>query len=341
MMILNEEQAIFKAERSVAEMAQFVTEAAKAGKPIDEVERELSRRLQNTGRLFLQGFVEMQGTGDRGETVEHEGGTARRLEGVKTRRYVSVFGELEIQRCVYGTRESQKYEVIPLDARLSLPEGEYSYLLQEWSQAFCTQGSFEAARATVERILGIAQPVRTLERMNRAMAGDVKGFREQRPTPEPTQTGEIVALTADGKGVPMRGDEGGPGKKRQACVGSVYAIDPFPRTSADVVNEIARKETQKERPAPRAKEMRAELTRTVDGEEVNGKETVFQWFQAELERRNVDEKTTVVCVMDGERALWTQLKEHVKKAVRIQESVFGFQTSVISVLSLCPLTADN
>lgn len=316
-MILNKEQAIFKAERSFAEMVQFVTESAREGKPIDEVERELWQRLRNTGRGFLQGYVEMQGNGDLGATLEYEGRTARRLEGVKTRRYVSVFGELEIKRCVYGTREFQKHEVIPLDARLSLPESEFSCLLQEWDQAFCVQGSYEASRGTVERILGIGQPVRTLERMNQAMAGDVEGYRAQRPKPEPVQEGEILVLTADGKGVPMRRSEAGPGKKRQACVGSVYTIDPFPRTSADVVNEILRKETQKERPTPREKQLRAELTRTVEGEEVNGKEAIFQWFQAELEQRNLGDETPVICVMDGERALWTRLKDHVKKVVCI------------------------
>jgi len=43
-----------------------------------------------------------------------------RSEQPPVRRYVSVFGELAITRYVYDTRETQKHEVIPLDALLRL-----------------------------------------------------------------------------------------------------------------------------------------------------------------------------------------------------------------------------
>jgi len=246
----------------------------------------------------------------------------RRLERKHDRRYVSVFGELTIKRTVYGSRETQKHEVVPLDAILNLPEGDFGYLLQEWDQLFCVQGSYEQSRRTVEQILGIGQSVRSLEHMNQSMAGAVASFREGCSAPPAKEEGSILVLTADGKGVPMRREqqEGGArlrgrlskgqklNKKRQACVGAVYTIDPFVRTPQEVVDEVMRDRCQTDRPVPQHKRQRAELSRAVDGVEVNGKERVFSWFAEEVKGRNGKGQKPVVCVMDGDRALWKMLR---------------------------------
>ena len=102
-----------------------------------------------------------------------------------------------------------------------------------------------------------------------------------------------------------------------ACVGSVYTIEPFVRTADDVVNEVRRNRCRADRPVPRHKQVRAELTRTIDGEEVNGKDRIFSWFADQVAARNADDHKPVVCVMDGERALWTTLKRYVEKVVCI------------------------
>ena len=82
------------------------------------------------------------------------GRALRRLEQTHQRRYVSIFGELPIDRHVYGTRETRKHEVAPLDARLELPESEFSHVLQDWDQQLCVQGPYSEARGTVQKILG-------------------------------------------------------------------------------------------------------------------------------------------------------------------------------------------
>ena len=46
------------------------------------------------------------------------------------RRYLSVFGEFVLRRAVYGTREGQKIEYVPLDERLQLPESKFSCLFR-------------------------------------------------------------------------------------------------------------------------------------------------------------------------------------------------------------------
>lgn len=329
-MIMAQEQLIFKAQEQLDQLAELVRQAAGSNRSIDEVERDLWQGTLGIGRSLLDGFVAGHGSGDVGPTLEHEGRTLDRLEKLHDRRYVSVFGELTVSRSVYGTRETQKHQVVPLDAVLNLPDSDFGYVLQQWDQSFCVQNSYGQSRQSVQEILGLGQSVRTLEHMNVSMAGEVEPFHESEPPPPAEEEGSILVVTADGKGVPMRRDpQDTPpaagrrqkgqkaNKKREACVGAVYTIDPFERTPEDVVDEVMRQRRAEDRPKPQHKKVRAELSRAIDGTEVKGKERIFSWFAQELTARNPQGDKAVVCVMDGDRGLWKMLIAYLCNVVCI------------------------
>lgn len=320
-MIMTQERMILKGQAQLDEMVAFVRKAAKDGRPIDQVERGLWSSLLALGHTLLTAYVEGVGPGNVGDTLAYEGRELRRLELPHDRRYVSVFGELSISRYVYGTRETQKHEVVPADALLGLPDSEFSYVLQDWDQSFCVEDSYEESRGKVEKILGIGQSVRSLEQMSISVAESVPAFQESAPEPPAAEEGSILVMTADGKGVPMRRDAGQDppairgrrkkgekaNKKRMACVGGVYTVDPFVRTPEDVVDEVLRDARKPDRPQPCHKQLRAELTREINGVEVNAKDRIFSWFAEQVKVRNPQGRKKVVCVMDGERALWKKL----------------------------------
>jgi hypothetical protein len=326
-MIMTQERQILKGQAQLDEMATFVRKAAKDGRPIDEVERSLWQSLLALGHTLMSSYVEGVGPGDVGDTLTYEGREVRRLDSLHNRRYVSVFGELTISRYVYGTRETQKHEVIPADALLGLPDSEFSHLLQDWDQSFCVEDAYAESRRKAKRILGINQSVRSLEQMSVSMAERVSDFRASQPKPPADEEGSILVLTSDCKGIPMRRDApAGRGrrkkgekanKKRMACVGGVYTIDPFVRTPEDVIDEVLRDGRKPDRPEPCHKQLRAELTREIDGVEVNAKERIFSWFSEQVKLRNPKGRKKVVCVMDGERALWKKLEAHVPRVVCI------------------------
>src|SRR5205814_415963 len=142
------------------------------------------------------------GTGDQGACVSlPDGRVCQRLEELHKRRYVSIFGEFQLRRTVYGSRAGQKIEFVPLDNRLQLPESVFSYLLQDWDQSLCVEEAFSQAERTVARMLGLQQSVDSLERMNAQMAESVETFRAERTLPSAEEEGEIVVSSADGKGV--------------------------------------------------------------------------------------------------------------------------------------------
>ena len=314
------EQILGRLERGVAE-----------GQRLSEVEPRLHGELQKLGRFLLQAYVDAQGTGDLGAAVENDGRVLRRLPKVHDRRLVTVFGELTIRRTVYGTRETQWHEVVPLDARLGLPLGDFSPLLEDWAQSMCVENAYGKSKAQLERMLGFSLTVRSLEFMNVRMANDVASFRETKTAPPQDEEGCLLVATADGKGVPMRRDASeGPehegqrrtkgqkkNKKRQACVGAVYTIDPFRRTAEDIVDEIRRQRRRERRPRPCHKHVRAELTRWTDGVEKNGKDLTFAWLAEETALRNRDGRRPLVCLMDGDRALWAMQAKYLANAIGI------------------------
>ena len=59
------------------------------------------------------------------------------------------------------------------------------------------------------------------------------------------------------------------------------------------------------------------MTREVGGEAVNAKEALFSRLEAELAARNKGHDRPVICLMDGERALWEMQREHFAGAVGI------------------------
>jgi hypothetical protein len=58
---------------------------------------------------------------------------------------------------VYGTRESQPIEFVPLDARLGLPAGKFSSLLPDWDQALVVENPYQQVNHVLSRILGLAR----------------------------------------------------------------------------------------------------------------------------------------------------------------------------------------
>ena len=126
-----------------------------------------------------------------------------RLPKPHDKRYLSIFGELLIGRWVYGTREGQAIEWSPLDAALGLPAGENSYVLEDWLQRLCIHEAFGESVESLRAWLGTTVSVRTAEHMNREMSEYVEGFRGE-AIPPAEEEEELLVVTADGKGVPMR-----------------------------------------------------------------------------------------------------------------------------------------
>jgi len=190
----------------VPQIVDLLAAATANAQPIHEVENGLWDVLLRVGKQALGAFIAHHGSGDVGATVTlPDGQEIARLEQLHTRRYVSIFGVFELQRTVYGSREGQTLEFVPLDNRLQLPASAFSYVLQDWDQALAVEQPFGQVNQTIARMLKLQQSVDSLEGGNRQMAQDVGWFRETQGPPPPAEEGQIVVVTADCKGIVIRG----------------------------------------------------------------------------------------------------------------------------------------
>ena len=324
-MKMTQESDVLKGENAallalVAQLQQFVQQAARNGTAVHDVERGVWQSILELGGQVLGLFFGILGTGDMGPTVDlPNGDTCQRLEELHTRRYVSIFGEFQLQRTVYGSREGQKIDFVPLDSRLQLPPGVFSRVLQDWDQGLCVEEAFAQASHTITRMLGLQQSVDSLERMNVQMAKGVAAFRDERPPPAPADEGEIIVSSADGKGVVMRRSVDEPAaathrtkgekasRKEMAIVGAVYTVDRYVRTPEEVLAALfgdASDPPPPPRPQPCHKQTMASLPPTFAAEPSSAIDETYLWIGEELWLRNRNWDKEMVHLCDGQEALW-------------------------------------
>lgn len=305
------------------DLMEFTKSSADNGSAVHEVEQGLWDRILKMGWEAMQLFFSAQGNGDEGEHLTTpDGRILKRLDRLHVRSYLSIFGHFELPRVVYGTREGQKIEYVPLDARLQLPEGKFSYVLQDWDHSFAVEMPFAQVSSMLGKILGFKQSVNSLERTNRRCAEEVAGYWENLPVPPTEEEGEILVCSADGKGVPMRRSAEEkqdkpvkltsgmrPGDKKMGLVGAVYTVNRYPRTPEQIVDALFRTgETpvsEVGRPKPCFKHVRAALKRDIANTTTPQVDEIFGWFAQAVEQRGGSEqKRPLVLLMDGQTSLW-------------------------------------
>jgi hypothetical protein len=338
--MISETKECGKLEALLAEVEDLkgaLSAAQRRGEPLHVVERDVVRAfVMRAGRIALEAYVELCGTGDEGPVVRrHDGQACDRLPETKCRTYVSMFGPLHIERTVYSAGNHQR-ECAPLDALLGLPEGKFSFVVQDFAQMLGVDLAWAQDRAVLERLLGIELSVDSLERMNRHMADGVTGYRQQRGRPNVEQEGAVFVSSLDHKGVVMRRPRNAsqpeptlvpsatkgpkPGRKRMAAVGTLYSVERYVRTPEEMLEMLFRERPQSEdepaRPRPCGKHVWAALDDEAvadDGTEfcLEARNTVLFWLSDEWQQRDPKHRKPLVRLMDGEHRLWEAADLHL------------------------------
>jgi len=179
-------------------------------------------------------------------------------------------------------------------------------------------------REAIKRATGVSVGHRQVEELARSAAVDFEGFYAQGPRPKAAD-GEVVVISADGKGVAMRAEDLRPAAakarqeaapklkarrskgekpcKRMAEVAAVYAVEPAPRSAAEVI--ASHHDGPKE--APEAKD--EWLTASV----VEDAAAVIAEAFREAERRDPDHARPWVALVDGNNHQIARIKAEAKR----------------------------
>jgi hypothetical protein len=348
--MMTPEQAFHKSTEAFQQIQCFVQEKLEQSERLDKVERGVFKMLLELGKSFMEAFFELSGDGDVGETCELNGKVLKRLEKLRVRPYHSIFGVISVSRRAYAIREKQKAHA-PLDGRLGFPEGSHSYVLQDFLQRFCVKNSFEDSVASLENLFGLGVSKLTAEKLNQDFGEVIAAARDEKQTKElKDEEAEILVVSVDGKGVPMRGTveqrrgqtetsnqkhfrkkrekkavnqsrrrpQPGHGKthKQMAWLSAVFTIDAVPRTANDIIEEL-RGEASTARPKPVNKRLQARMTDYIEGERVTGQDKIFEEAAAQVRARNPRSRKTLICLMDGQCSLWERQATYLPKAIPI------------------------
>lgn len=310
------EEVFVPVRAEVEAMITTVRDAVDTGTAAHTLEQGLFRQLLQLGHSLFQSFLTLSGPGDAGERVSLQDGREVKRLAARPRPYRNLFGEYTIERFVYGQREGQSLEAIPLDARLQLPAQCTSYLLQDWKTRLMQAMPYAQAAQFLEQLLGQCQSVQTLERDQERLSTQAEAFWEQLPAPAPLPPQAILVNRVDGKGVCMRPSQtdGEKGKKKMAILGAVYGIEPPVRTPAQVLAALfsdANERPCRSRPKPLDKHVRACLKRDAADSTAPQTAEIFAWIAQQNALRDPAQSHPTVVLIDGQTSFWNATREAI------------------------------
>lgn len=262
-------------------------------------------------RLFLQDHFDLREVREvrLEEVIDADAVAYRAVERDHERSLATIVGTITTGRLAYRHRGGENLH--PADAILNLPEELHSHGLRELSAIESSRGSFKEAKEAIERATGVVVGQRQVETLAQAAARHVEDFYESGPRPV-AQEGDVVVISADGKGVVMRPEDLRPAtakaaregkkklktrlskgekanRKRMAEVATVYTVEPVPRSAAEVM--ASHDEGSKQAPEAKDKWLTASV---VD----DAGEVIAKAF-SEAERRDPDHTRPWVALVDG------------------------------------------
>jgi hypothetical protein len=260
-------------------MVTRLSDPRMATRPEHAVEEFIAGTGRDVLRQALQDHLDARAAAERRlpEVTGADQVPRRRAEPGHTRLLSTTLGQVEVTRIAY--RHPAASNLHPADARLALPEGRYSFPLQQAVVHETVTGALRQARDGMARILGARVGTRQLMQITTDAARDVRDFYPQHPVPAPAvRPGgagprDLLVLSIDATGVnmidsglrdspPVRDDGPRPpsaqlscrertGRTRMAVVTAVYDAAPAVRSPADVM-PTGTIERATRRPGPRA-----------------------------------------------------------------------------------------
>lgn len=292
----------------------------------EEVELFVERQGREFARLMLEAQLALRADLEMRVEVTGADGIERTRVRATERHLETVVGTVAVPRLGYQAPGHE--DLHPMDALLNLPAERYSHGVRRMVAKESSRASFDEVVELVRDCSGAQIAKRQIEELAVRAARDFDVFYEQRKI-EQEATTDLLVLSTDGKGVVMRHEdlrEGtrlaaerktnklemrlSPGekadRKRMAQVCTVYSIEPWHRTAADVMHGLRDETTESKRPRPRDKRVWASV-------EKHPRMVIRQQFEEAL-RRDPERRRRWVALVDGEPKQLKAVKAEAKRA---------------------------
>ena len=313
-MTSNNESIAQRLHEELDELIRQVSRVDTAG-TAHAAEEQLWQGMLGLGRRLMQLCFTVQHEAEVVRDVLEVNGVDYGYRGSRARSYVSLFGEVQVERAYYWSAEGGG--LCPLDGALSLPERCYSDSVQERLGEVNVWVPQEHSLALLERWLGLKIAKRSLQSSTSEQALYVADYYQQRPVVAAPAQDTILVASADGKGVPMTRTDSPPVQarrskgskktaKKEAIVTALYSVAPYVRDSQDILKALLPQatddSTSSERPVPSGKQILGTLA---------GKTAAIHQLATLVAHRESPQFVYRVALTDGAEALQQQMLDHL------------------------------
>ena len=294
--------------------------------PLHEIEQLLRAQGREMLRSMMQVHFDQRSAQEQAVEVRDAAGIARNKVRRGSRTVMTEFGEVVLDRNLYQAAGADG--LAPLDAAMALPEEKYSYEVRRIVAEESAKSSFDEVVELIEKHTGASVPKRQVEELAVRAASDFDDFyRSRLRVAEDTE--HLLILSFDGKGIAtlhrdlreatrkaaeamprrfetrlVKGEK--PNRKRMAEVATVYTLEQWPRTLADVLHGLSDKHEKKaRRPRPTNKRVWASI--------VHSPQQVIDDAFAEAARRDPEHRRRWIVLVDGNRDQLRLIKRAARK----------------------------
>ena len=295
--------------------------------PLHEIEQMLRTQGREMLRAMMQAHFDRRSEQERAVDVRGADGVERAQTRRGSRAVMTEFGEVELERNLYQAPDT--VGLAPLDAAMELPDEKYSYEVRRIVAEEAARASFDEVVELIMKQSGAEVPKRQVEQLAIRSARDFDAFYRDRLCP-PEDTDHLLILSFDAKGIATlhrdlreatrKAAEATPrrletrlakgeksNRKRMAQVATVYTIEQWPRTIADVLHGVHDKRDQTERrPRPTNKRVWASV--------VHSPQHVINDAFAEALRRDPDHCRRWVVLVDGNKDQLARIRSAAREA---------------------------
>jgi hypothetical protein len=306
--------------------------------PLHEIERKMRAAGRELMREMMQAHFDRRSAEEREVDVRDAEGVGRVRIREGRRTVMTEFGEVTLERKLYQADGADA--LAPLDGAMELPDEKYTLEVRRIVAEEAARASFDEVVELVQKQSGAVVPKRQAEELAVRAARDFDEFYRSRLR-EPEDTEQLLILSFDAKGIATlhrdlreatrkkaettrrrletrlaRGEK--PNRKRMAEVATVYSIDTWPRTIADVLHGAHDpKDKERRRPKPINKRVWASIE--------HEPERVIEDAFDEALRRDPDRRRRWVVLVDGNRDQLDRIK-------RVARSVGAKITIVLDIV---------
>ena len=277
-----------------------------------EVEGDLWWQVLLIGQQLLQLFFLTRDAADpQAKQIDRDGNTYPYV-GQRQRRYVSLFGEVQVRRACYWLQGAGG--LYPLDEALSLPARCFSDHLQQRLSQLSVVMPYDQSVGVIASWLRLDIGKRSAEQINRDHGEVMRAYYDAHTVPEADRADKLLVVSADGKGIPMTRADSPPPQarrskgqaktaKKEATVTAIYTIAPYRRSPNDIVQALLAQPANDERPSrPHPKHKRIFGT-------LAGQSTAFEHLQSQIKQRDNPQVSHRIALTDGDRGLKKRVRD--------------------------------